>query len=387
MGKRKPQAKASPKPGTPKDTSTASEPRRQKSRHASRHDDDDGSWDEGTRVLQHQLGELGLLIKDMTGDGNCLFRALSDQWDGTPDYHAKHRKEVCVHIDEKREYYEPFLVDESLDQYVKRMCKHGTYGGNLEIVAFSRLHNVKIAVHQASTPIWIVKPDMEGQPAKGSAAPMVHIVYHSWEHYSSVRNADGPYEGHPRIVLKPTTLPPLEKPDPSAPANHMERTIMSSTGCHDLNRIRKLLVQSRGDPGRVMSILFDEAEAEAEAEATRESTNDTLDENSLQTGTETQDSVQTAPALPDPSDSASSGPGAAASSEPAESAASTPKKPQSRARKREEAKKLQKEKALAKKRNKTKGDVAAEDKSVGTAGATDADDVDQVLVGLKAVCI
>jgi hypothetical protein len=35
--------------------------------------------DEAGRVLKHQLDQLGLRLKDMTGDGNCLFRSLSDQ--------------------------------------------------------------------------------------------------------------------------------------------------------------------------------------------------------------------------------------------------------------------------------------------------------------------
>lgn len=39
-----------------------------------------GGWDNGSEDnLQEELAAVGLRVKDVTGDGNCFFRACSDQ--------------------------------------------------------------------------------------------------------------------------------------------------------------------------------------------------------------------------------------------------------------------------------------------------------------------
>jgi hypothetical protein len=52
---------------------------------------------------------LGLYAAPTIGDGNCLFRALSDQVYGSPSRHAEVRKEVCDWIEKWGERYEGFV--------------------------------------------------------------------------------------------------------------------------------------------------------------------------------------------------------------------------------------------------------------------------------------
>ena len=172
------------------------------------------------------------------------------------------------------------------------MRRDGTYGENLEVVAFARAYNVDVAIHQVDMPVWIIK----GSESTASEPPrdLKHIVYHSWEQlsscaftclvlkilplnssYSSVRNIDSSSsaeKGSPSVVIRPTNLPTNYKPRPSTidssatPPSGIERMIMSTTGAEDLSRIRRMLKEARGDPGRVMELLFEELERSGEVD-------------------------------------------------------------------------------------------------------------------------
>lgn len=48
------------------------------------------------KELNAQLRSMGLYAANITGDGNCLFRALSDQLYGFPAHHAELRHNVGV---------------------------------------------------------------------------------------------------------------------------------------------------------------------------------------------------------------------------------------------------------------------------------------------------
>lgn len=89
-------------------------------------------------------------IIDMAPDGNCLFRALSDQlYRDHGDRNADVRSEVCDFLEGHEEDFSVFLVlDEDEDDedaadfetYVYNMRQDGDWGGNLELVAAARLY-------------------------------------------------------------------------------------------------------------------------------------------------------------------------------------------------------------------------------------------------------
>jgi len=94
----------------------------------------------------------GLSVVDMAPDGNCLFRALSDQLYG--DYGNRHeeiRSDICEYMEENKEDFKVFLVldDDSCEEgddgkdfesYIQKMREDGEWGGNLELVAAARLY-------------------------------------------------------------------------------------------------------------------------------------------------------------------------------------------------------------------------------------------------------
>lgn len=62
------------------------------------------------------------------GDGNCLFRALSDQVHGSESRHAPMRKDVCDWIADHKSRYAPFVEDErGLDVHLRCMRENGDF--------------------------------------------------------------------------------------------------------------------------------------------------------------------------------------------------------------------------------------------------------------------
>ncbi|CAF0871382.1 unnamed protein product [Adineta ricciae] len=136
--------------------------------------------DENAGAFNTQLRAFNLQLRNIVGDGNCLFRSFADQMDGDQHRHARYRQQICEYMRANREDFEPFIVDQPFDAFVHSLSKDGTFGGNECLVAFSRLFDAKICIHQLNQPVWIV---CFSEPPKHE----IHISYHNYEHYSSVR--------------------------------------------------------------------------------------------------------------------------------------------------------------------------------------------------------
>ncbi|KAL3994117.1 OTU-like cysteine protease family protein [Acanthocheilonema viteae] len=151
--------------------------------------------------LRAQLGSFGLTVRDIPGDGNCLFRALGDQLDGHTGNHLKHRLDTVRFMINHRDHFEPF-IDVPFDRYVNDLSRPGTYAGQDALVAFARLHEVNIIIHQLNRPLWKI------QGSEDSNAPELHLSYHNGEHYSSVRRF-GDIANTPAgiRIMAPTTVP------------------------------------------------------------------------------------------------------------------------------------------------------------------------------------
>ncbi|KAI7947395.1 hypothetical protein MJO28_009303 [Puccinia striiformis f. sp. tritici] len=214
-------------------TSTPDHPRRSKGRARTRASGvkiiDDPMEDE--KRLKDQLTRMGFYAVNTLGDGNCLFRALSDQLYGTPNRHLEIRQEVCGYLAKHETRYKAFVdmdEEESWESHLQLMAKQGTYGGHLELSAFANYHRRTIKIIQPGMVYVISYEDhssssssagklkgkqQQGIKGKGkrsddsipdissssSSETPVYLVYHQWEHYSSVRNLDGPHSGIPCI--------------------------------------------------------------------------------------------------------------------------------------------------------------------------------------------
>jgi hypothetical protein len=93
-------------------------------------------------VINDELIKRNLKKKNIIGDGNCLFRAISYVVnDGDDSSHKLLRCKAVNYISNNREHYEEFMNtdEESFDDYVLRMLNDGEHGSQYEINALQQI--------------------------------------------------------------------------------------------------------------------------------------------------------------------------------------------------------------------------------------------------------
>jgi hypothetical protein len=109
------------------------------------------------------------------------------------------RQETAEYVRQNRSMFEPFIEDETpFHLYVQRLAQSGYYGEHVSLVAFSRKFHVNIAIHQKHQPVWYLQTERD----VSSLTKTLHLLYHEWEHYSSIRNINGPHIGPANVCLK-----------------------------------------------------------------------------------------------------------------------------------------------------------------------------------------
>lgn len=135
--------------------------------------------------------------------GNCLFNALSDQLYGGQNEHHMIRARVIDYMRENADYYKMFMecnagggvrrnpkrknaggyssfnasmptqdeIDRVFESHLDRMAKGGTWGDNMEIVAFSSAFGVDVKIYQRDN-AFMVRAGVD------EARPVCHIAYH-----------------------------------------------------------------------------------------------------------------------------------------------------------------------------------------------------------------
>ncbi|EFA85119.1 OTU domain containing protein [Heterostelium album PN500] len=144
----------------------------------------DAKWKQSFNAFLEQLEPQGFTIKDVAGDGNCLFRAFADQLEDNPEQHMKYRQNIITFIEKNKDMYAPFIDDEegeTFEDYIAEMRKNASWGGNIEIQAASLIYQCNITIHQFNQPRWEIINYV------GDKYRMIHLSYHNDEHYASVR--------------------------------------------------------------------------------------------------------------------------------------------------------------------------------------------------------
>ncbi|KAL1021116.1 hypothetical protein UPYG_G00009020 [Umbra pygmaea] len=142
----------------------------------------DGDEGEEFVSFSNQLQALGLKLREVPGDGNCLFRALGDQLEGHSRGHLRLRQETVQYMKSHQHDFEPFVEDDvPFAQHLSNLSQLGTFAGNDAIVAFARSQQLKVVIHQLNTPLW------EINGSEKTVARELHIAYRYGDHYDSVR--------------------------------------------------------------------------------------------------------------------------------------------------------------------------------------------------------
>lgn len=97
------------------------------------------------------------MIKEITADGNCLFRAMSFFVEGNQENHRKYRYQTVEYLRiHKDEYQCLFETQQELEDYIKMMAKDHVWGGELELSILSKLYKCIFIIHANNRPDIIV---------------------------------------------------------------------------------------------------------------------------------------------------------------------------------------------------------------------------------------
>lgn len=230
------------------------------------------TFDDVMRQFRNQLKPLGLDVKNVEADGNCLFRAISDQLEGHEDRAEELRQQCMDYIEVNKEDFQPFVEDDrDFDDYVADMRRDGWWAGNLELQALSKMLEVNIRVHQLNGPAYDVRN------FTGSHARVMHLSYHSNEHYASVRPTGSSIDG-----------PAHHKPLPGANGRKStDAEVVAWKANVLLEEAQQMLRDCDGDMNAATESLVAARQCLIDANATRSSTDSTVENDRSGSSSET----------------------------------------------------------------------------------------------------
>lgn len=137
-------------------------------------------WEEKERRFEKKMKKKNLMIKKMTEDGACLFRAIADQVYGDQDMHSCVRKHCMDYISRNEDAFAPF-VSENFQTYVTRKRRDDCFGNHIELAAMSEMYNRVIEVYCYS-----VEPMNSFQGSMQTDNEPIRLSYHFGTHYNSL---------------------------------------------------------------------------------------------------------------------------------------------------------------------------------------------------------
>eukprot|EP01083_Nonionella_stella_P031308 85723_1 len=212
----------------------------------------DHFWKNDWARFNEQLRAYGLVLRDVGGDGNCLFRAISDHLEGNQELWDVFRRECCDYMEENSDDFAPFVPDQDFREYVRAMRRSGRWGGNLELQAISMCRKCNIVVHHLNAPRYKLTNHQD--------APTIHLSYHNGEHYASVRklgDIGGPAGPIDLGVAKAARVC-AEKEQQSLLMTKNEKIVSDLSGWTDLAHIREILKMFWDDVDSAVEYLISE---------------------------------------------------------------------------------------------------------------------------------
>lgn len=125
--------------------------------------------------------------KEIMGDGNCFFRAVSFSLTNSEDFHNIVRNAVCEHMTENRKLFHPFLNNEhSVESHISstQMSQEGTWATEIEI--FGTAHLLNTDVYTFSGGRWIRFSVNDVEPFAQNRTGAIYLNHRHQNHYNVV---------------------------------------------------------------------------------------------------------------------------------------------------------------------------------------------------------
>lgn len=161
--------------------------------------------DEIETEFSNRLAARGLIIKEMVGDGACMFRSIAEQIYGDQEMHGQIRRLCMDYMSNNRDHFKEFIT-ENFENYIQRKREENVHGNHVELQAISEMFARPVEVYQYSDePINVLLPRPEPEataPTDGSAStsnaapppptvpiqqnPPLRLSYHRAVHYNAI---------------------------------------------------------------------------------------------------------------------------------------------------------------------------------------------------------
>ncbi|CAL8470675.1 g10217 [Coccomyxa elongata] len=132
--------------------------------------------------MQERLAMYSLCEREVKGDGNCQFRALSDQLYRSPGYYDQLRRAAVEQLRSHPEQYAPYVAGDWED-YLRLMAKSGTWGDHLTLQAIADRFGVKMYIVTSYREGDIIEINPNG-PLRSER--VLYLSFWAEVHYNSV---------------------------------------------------------------------------------------------------------------------------------------------------------------------------------------------------------
>ncbi|KAG7390462.1 hypothetical protein PHYBOEH_007032 [Phytophthora boehmeriae] len=147
----------------------------------------DASWTSEEKVEAHYAA-IDWSVVQILIDGNCLFRAISDQLYTNELYHRDIRQQLVDFIEKEQQHFKPFVENEDVSEYCTQMRKDGEWGGHFALYAAAKLFNIHIVMHMGPVRRIRIESNDDGDPAPPQPPyRILHLLYKD-HHYSSLHS-------------------------------------------------------------------------------------------------------------------------------------------------------------------------------------------------------
>ena len=146
--------------------------------------------DKETNQINAQVEDLGLHVKPMAADGNCLYRSIAEQLSLDDPSMARAtayrvvRRRAANYMRQHKDEFCCFLEDDiDFDDFCSKVESSNEWGGQIELRAISMAFNRPVYVYSADSPVVIMGEDISSTPLRIS----FHKKYLSLgNHYNSL---------------------------------------------------------------------------------------------------------------------------------------------------------------------------------------------------------
>mmetsp|Transcript_71445 Transcript_71445/g.190492 ORF Transcript_71445/g.190492 Transcript_71445/m.190492 type:complete len:375 (+) Transcript_71445:37-1161(+) len=112
----------------------------------------------GKALLSERLAFLKLVLRKMSDDGNCQFRALAMELYGSQDWHLTVRKRVVLNMARNQAEYQMYVgTEQEWRQYLEKMKADSFWGDELSLRSAADAYNIIVHVITTEEENWLLQ--------------------------------------------------------------------------------------------------------------------------------------------------------------------------------------------------------------------------------------